>query len=71
MAAAETDHMPIYLRVFLRLLSSWVHRGVFADLRGVIEGSPPTRFSSHPPVRGRAWSLDHDGRKRREVETPA
>jgi hypothetical protein len=25
MAGAETDHMPVYLRVFIRVLSSWVH----------------------------------------------
>jgi hypothetical protein len=31
---AKTEHMPIYLRVFFRVLSSWVHRGEIEELLG-------------------------------------
>src|SRR5215211_5039864 len=33
-ARTETHDMPFYLRTIFRVLSSWVHRGVFAELPG-------------------------------------
>jgi hypothetical protein len=30
-APAETEHMPIYLRTFFRVLSSWVHWGEIVE----------------------------------------
>lgn len=33
-SGTETEHMPIYLRTFLRLLSSWVHGEKSERIRG-------------------------------------
>jgi len=33
-ATAQTEHMPIYLRTFLRVLSSWVHWGEIVESTG-------------------------------------
>jgi hypothetical protein len=34
---AETEHMPIYLRTFLRVLSSWVHQPYGAVLTALVD----------------------------------
>ena len=31
---AKAEHMPFYLRTLFQVLSSWVHRGVFAETPG-------------------------------------
>src|SRR6266511_4118757 len=42
---AEAEHMPVYLRVFLRLLSSWVHRG---EIVGQAGRRPPSAIPLRP-----------------------
>jgi len=33
-SSAQTEHMPFYLRVFFRVLSSWVHWGEVVESAG-------------------------------------
>jgi hypothetical protein len=51
--SAETEDMPFYLRTFCRLLSSWVHRGVFAEFS---ESAPRTPRSLAPALEQRRVS---------------
>lgn len=51
MTPAETDHMPLYLRTFVRLLSSWVHN----------PSRPTTRSFPPPPGRNGSEATVPDG----------
>jgi hypothetical protein len=66
-AIAQTEHMPFYLRVFFRLLSSWVHhvksqvsgpfRAADLGLRAAVHGTGPALAPREP------WA-QHDSRYR-------
>jgi hypothetical protein len=47
---AETEYMPIYLRIFFRVLSSWVHgeKSWSRSRLPVLSSSPPRSLETKP-----------------------